>query len=91
MAQISPSTEFSVRLSVLDLKRCSKEDELTSLLTILCTFSLIILLFWSLNSSRSISAAISLTLEISPLVAIQLERPKKLAIHQKNYFLIENN
>ena len=30
-----PSTEFSVRLSVLDLKRCSNEDVVTSLLTIL--------------------------------------------------------
>ena len=30
-----PSTEFSVRLSILDLKRCSNEAVLTSLLTIL--------------------------------------------------------
>ena len=71
-----PSTEFSVRLSLLDLKRCSKEEELTSLLTILWTFFLTSVSVFLSIKSLLIMLEISFTLEVRLLEAKQLDKPK---------------
>ena len=72
-----PSTEFSVRLSVLDLKRCSFEDELTSLLTISWTLAFNTFSFWSLISWFSIRFAISRTFSENTIVNTKSSTIKK--------------
>ena len=82
-----PSTEFSVKLSIVDLNKSSREDELTSLLTILCTFETIFFIECLSINSRLIKFDISFTLEIRLFVARQLDKPNRIGKPKKMFSL----